>query len=631
MSRARSAVGASTVAIAASAALGLVSIRIFIVALYGLRESRGTLFAIAVALVFFAAPIVAPKLEGAVGRRGAQVVSMGCLAIAALAQQFVRPIPWWLGAGATALALITWSLLLLDARSPSSHGGAVFALAFVAGMLIDTAVHASFETWDPMWRPGWAAAVPTVMLAMASLVAIPAVMGGATPHERETSFARVLPVAALGPFLVLQVLFLHNIAFVDAVAGLAFGGGAATVLVGETLACLLIAWGPRRERWATTTAGAVIVALLVWVLPALEGTVAALTVVAASGLAGLGMSIAMSGGGGADRAASWRTSVSLALGSLVFAALVFAYQIHATSPLPVSNRLLPPMAAIMLGAACLGTPTGRNRRPESRRLSIVMVAMAVSVAVPLVLLVTVPAPASGPSDATSLRILSWNVHAAVDANGQLVPDVVADQIEAQRPDVVVLQEVARGWPIGGALDLARWLSARLDMPFVWGPAADEQFGNLVLSRVPIVASDTGALPFGAGPQQRSMLRVTLETAGGPVTIVGTHLESSAGTDTRTQQIQVVLEEHLDEPRTVIAGDMNMQPADTADVALFADAGFLSAQDEMGRAADSTARDPRFPGDRPDWIFVSSDLAIGSFHIVPSEVSDHRPLVVDVTV
>ena len=76
--------------------------------------------------------------------------------------------------------------------------------------------------------------------------------------------------------------------------------------------------------------------------------------------------------------------------------------------------------------------------------------------------------------------------------------------------------------------------------------------------------------------------------------------------------------------------MNMQPTDVADVALFERAGFRSAQDSTGHTQLSSARDPNFPGDRPDWIFGTPDLTFSAFSIVPDDASDHLPLVVTST-
>jgi endonuclease/exonuclease/phosphatase (EEP) superfamily protein YafD len=56
---------------------------------------------------------------------------------------------------------------------------------------------------------------------------------------------------------------------------------------------------------------------------------------------------------------------------------------------------------------------------------------------------------------------------------------------------------------------------------------------------------------------------------------------------------------------------------------------VSVQDAVGDPGASTAREPEFPGNRVDWIWVSDDLTPSDFAIVPNRASDHLPLVVTV--
>jgi hypothetical protein len=140
----------------------------------------------------------------------------------------------------------------------------------------------------------------------------------------------VVPVAA-GPFLMLQLRFLDNIAFVNTMTGMSLAAGTATALAAETGACGLMALGRERTPRLVRGIGAVSLALLAWAIPTLRGPMAAAVVIVATGLAGMGLSISMSRGGEADRPGSWRTAFALGGGMLTFVALVFAHQIHATS------------------------------------------------------------------------------------------------------------------------------------------------------------------------------------------------------------------------------------------------------------------------------------------------------------
>jgi endonuclease/exonuclease/phosphatase family metal-dependent hydrolase len=249
-------------------------------------------------------------------------------------------------------------------------------------------------------------------------------------------------------------------------------------------------------------------------------------------------------------------------------------------------------------------------------------------------LVGLSAPEIGTSTAkdATVRILVFNIHGGVNVDGQVDPEATALAIEAQRPDVVVLNEVARGWPIFGGLDAVEWLSRRLEMPYQFEGAADLQFGNAILSRLPVIASSGGQLPFGEGPQQRSYLSVTFGVDGRELVVIGTHLQESASDpQTRTRQIESLLGAWGGVTPAFVAGDMNMQPGE-GDVQLFLDAGLVSVQDAIGDPCEPTAFEPKpeKPCDRPDWIFATPDMGLADFVIVRTPASDHLPISVTVT-
>ncbi|MDQ3209688.1 MAG: endonuclease/exonuclease/phosphatase family protein [Actinomycetota bacterium] len=626
------------VAVALSVALGLPLVRVLIAVLYGVRESRGTPAALAIAVAVFSAPMLWVVVRRALGSRAATATALVGLAGAAAGVQIVHPIAWWLAGLGVACALGSWTLLLHAARAGTASGGSTFAVAFMLGLALDASVHAAFRTWDASWQSTPAAVIVTLTLVAATVAAAWSCLRSPEPDDVEEASRHVMPVAALGPFLVLQTLFLHNVAFAGAASGSSAAVGAGAVLAGTAAAMAITLWGSRMNASTARAAAVVTIVALTSVLPAANRWVVLPALIVAGGLSGWLLSIALGQGGDDPRAGAhhddaashrgaWRTSVAVTVGTMTFLALVFLFQIHASQPLPISNRFLPPAAALMLGVAAFARlPAPRPATTWPRPLILAPVVFAV--AIPLFLTVTTPDPPPPSALDGSLRIVSWNVHSAVDGQGQVVPDSFAAAIAAQRADVVVLQEVSRGWPIGGSLDLAAWLSARLEMPFVWAPAADAGFGNVILSRSPILESEVMPLPFGSGPQRRSLLRVVLDAGGSTIVVVATHLETGAGSDTREQQIATLLGAVARDERVVIAGDMNMQPADD-DVARFLDAGFSSAQDEAGNGTASTARAPNFPGDRPDWIFGSPDLTFSGFTIVNSDLSDHRPLVVTV--
>ena len=97
--------------------------------------------------------------------------------------------------------------------------------------------------------------------------------------------------------------------------------------------------------------------------------------------------------------------------------------------------------------------------------------------VPLGLWMSTPEPASHISSAPrEFRLLDYNVHSAVN-DGQVDLEALATTIESRDPSIVVLQEASRGWPVTGMTDVVEWLSWRLRMPYLYGPAGDGPYGT----------------------------------------------------------------------------------------------------------------------------------------------------------
>ena len=505
---------AATVAVVAVVvAAGAGAIRVLIPLVYVLREDGGLLAAAGCAFGVFLTPVLAAPLRRVLGSRPAVGVALSGLTLGVIAIQFVHPIPLWLAAMATVCALVVWTLLLHGARSSSpATGGATFAAGVVTGLALDAAVHALFGTWDPAWRPGLLSATSTLALVVATLASIPTAMSIVGARAREPSLARVIPLGVLGPFLMLQLLFLANIAFADSAAGLSILGGATLVLAGETLSLAALAWSANRATLPVRVGGGLALVVLAWLVTGVHGLPAAAVLLAASALSGPMLAMGLSRGGDPDRPGAWRTSATTAAGTVVFLALAFLYQIHITNPLPVSNRVLPVLAALLLGAGAIAPGPSLGWVPAARRLVVVPLALLLVVAGSL--FATRPSMAAPAGDVRAVRIMDWNIHSAVNGDGQLDPATIAQEIQRQHPDVVVLQEVARGWLIAGTTDLAEWLSMHVGLPFAWAPAADGQFGNVVLSRLPIASARAVPLPYGVGPQHRSYLRVSLDLGGG---------------------------------------------------------------------------------------------------------------------
>lgn len=615
----------ATILVALSVVLLAQLVRAYVPLAFELGEeiggTRGYISAGVVALAVFTSPALA-----AVGRLSARgktalVASVVVLGGARLAIQFVHPIPIWLGTLAVAAGLFAVPVVVGSVRRVADDG-ALLVGAYV-GLAVDSAIRAGALTWDIVWRDGAPAAIVAIAVAaltVAAAVAMPSKGGGSTTPP-------ALRLAAFGPFFALQILFLQNPAALASQAELSLPVAAGAILL---IDAVVLTMGSLRP-WVGPLAAVGLMVLAGvggYLLVDVSGPSAVLLFGVEQVLLALLMGRALiPEPSGPVRPA--RLAWSFALGSVAFVAVVFAYQVDIEVPLPFSNAFVPAVAAVVVGLSAV-----------PRRGTFVVPGSARAAAVPLVLL-SVPAlvgfsaPELGTSTAedASVRILVFNIHGGVNVDGQVDPEATALAIEAQRPDVIVLNEVGRGWPIFGTLDAAEWLAQRLEMPYLFEAAADLHFGNAVLSRLPVIASSGGELPFGAGPQLRSYLSVRFDVGGRELVVIGTHLqESGSDPQTRTRQIQFLLDAWDGVTPALIAGDMNMQPGEE-DVQLFLDAGLVSVQDAIGDPCEPTAFEPKpeKPCDRPDWTFATPDLRLADFVIMRTPASDHLPIAVTVTV
>jgi endonuclease/exonuclease/phosphatase family metal-dependent hydrolase len=226
-----------------------------------------------------------------------------------------------------------------------------------------------------------------------------------------------------------------------------------------------------------------------------------------------------------------------------------------------------------------------------------------------------------------VTLVSWNLHYGVDPAGAVDLEQIAQTIEAQNPSVVLLQEVSRGWVMGGGADEATWLAYRLGMRMSFAPAADRQFGNAILTSLPLDNVTMLRLPYGEGPQRRSALSADLLVAGGPLRVTSVHTQhSDENTATRLDQIRTLLATEGDEPTAIIAGDFNAEPG-SPEIELLTDGtGYVSAVDSS--AAPGTLTSPSTdPQQRIDWVFGRSVTFLDARVLDDALSSDHLPIVV----
>ena len=156
-----------------------------------------------------------------------------------------------------------------------------------------------------------------------------------------------------------------------------------------------------------------------------------------------------------------------------------------------------------------------------------------------------------------IQVLSWNIQNGEGVDGIISLERIADTIfNMSTPDVICLQEVSRNCKLkdGTQPDQLKQLSKLFDgyKPF-FGPAYDvlrpgeserEQFGNIILSKLPVLSSFNHSLPQPTDSSFRHMPRqvseVTVKTQLFPICVMTTHLEYGSQNQ-RFEQVKRILD------------------------------------------------------------------------------------------
>ena len=266
-------------------------------------------------------------------------------------------------------------------------------------------------------------------------------------------------------------------------------------------------------------------------------------------------------------------------------------------------------------------------------------------------------------------ILTWNIQCGRGCDGRFDLARIARVAEAMGDsDVLCFQEVARNDPqyADGADQLAElqalfprhlaFFGTALDRP---GTGAERrQFGNLLLSRLPVLQVFFHLLPHpaegGIKHMQRQAIEAVVETRTGPLRVVTTHLEyySAAHRAAQIERLRAlqfeVAENEARPPKPaaspydpvprpaslVLCGDLNFLPHEDEFRALFAppllDA-WRSARGAEPHPPSTGLYDQRqwpMGGHCRDYFAVTDDVAMRVADVAidsATDASDHQPL------
>ncbi|QIK82947.1 endonuclease/exonuclease/phosphatase family protein [Sanguibacter sp. HDW7] len=593
------------------------------------------------------------------------LVGVVLLALARLAVQATGSVPrYWIALGAASVAIgvlvLTVHLVAGDDGDPHRAPSRRAAIGVLTGVMLATGLSMALSTWDAVWRPGLDGWLPTVLVVGGALWCAWLLRDAAatTPPRR---------VWALGPYLALAVMVMGNPAYLasqlgrsldDLVVPLTFGfiatsmwlsfvrvgagrglGRRGPALAPVLMAVVLVATSvavfvPTQALGEPATGLGVVVALLAPLLLLVASTYALAVAwsVPLPARAPLRAGLARAG-----------TATAVGLG-LILPLLV--YQLDYDVPLGFPNWLVVLAAVVALAAAGVRRPAPAPLDADGARFRLTRPAHLAAAAVAILVLVALPVrdavapPRVAPAIdkvAGTVRVLDWNLHYGVTQDPGLGLGRMAEAIRGTSAQVVTLQEVSRGWVMGGGADMLTYLERATGFRAVAAPAADRQFVNVLLVDPALLGSDGefGAeeqvvrtrLPYGDGPQWRSAITATLSHVV-PLVVTSAHLQHrDENTPTRLAQLDVLMAADIaSQPAALIAGDFNSEPG-WPEIDHVTSRGFVSAQDAVGDPSALTF--PAWAPDvRIDWIF-GRGMTFTGVHVMPDDGSDHRGIVADI--
>jgi endonuclease/exonuclease/phosphatase family metal-dependent hydrolase len=227
---------------------------------------------------------------------------------------------------------------------------------------------------------------------------------------------------------------------------------------------------------------------------------------------------------------------------------------------------------------------------------------------------TAPAPAR-------LRVVTWNMHAALSSSIETVAEVLAG-IDA---DIVLLQEVDAFTDRSGGVDQPRRLAELLGEDYVFASALPwdgGEFGLAIVSRLRFTAIERIWLDAASASEQRIGLVATLCRGPQELRVVNHHADILRDAATQNmKQLVAVLGDAIG-GGLIFGGDLNDEGSGPV-----LDAVLASGLTDVVKPYDTSAT---HGGRRFDYVLADAALAPAAVagEVVLSTASDHRPVVAE---
>ncbi|MGQ4892618.1 MAG: endonuclease/exonuclease/phosphatase family protein [Candidatus Njordarchaeia archaeon] len=224
----------------------------------------------------------------------------------------------------------------------------------------------------------------------------------------------------------------------------------------------------------------------------------------------------------------------------------------------------------------------------------------------------------------SFNVMSYNIHQGYSIENKLDIENIYDTIRKENLDIVGLQETDTGRLTSQYVDELLWLSNRLKMFCVFGPALGKTYGVAILSKFPIIEHKYYLLPSKL--EQRVLLYAKIDLGYTKINFFTIHLGLTK--EERINQLEYALE-IIDgyQGYKVLTGDFNSHP-DSEEIGMVKE----KLYDARDLAISRSGGEGTYPSDKPteriDYIFVSNNFTVSRFKTVKSLASDHLPILAE---
>ncbi len=230
-----------------------------------------------------------------------------------------------------------------------------------------------------------------------------------------------------------------------------------------------------------------------------------------------------------------------------------------------------------------------------------------------------------------LRVGTFNIHHGEENDGIMNLKRIADVILKMNVDIIGLQEVDKNWgDRSGWADQVTGLSSLLQMQGRFGPALSKgvlrkrgYYGNAIFSKYPILNIENHPLRSITGGEDRAYLKALIDIGGEKILFLSVHLGLSA--KERRHHLTLLLSQiETSEYPIILVGDFN---AEEDELIQIMNARLKDAFSVAGRGDGSTfGFRSSLPNVRIDYIWVSDGFEVINASTLPTEASDHYPII-----